>query len=253
MSIDFYCVATKSDGYFPVLLESAQKYDINLKVLGMGMQWQGFAWKWKLVYDEIKHMHPEKFIGVIDAYDIVFLKSADYIMNKIYDLNIQDKLIVGQDQLSFSYKLFFGYCENRAINAGTIIGKQKHIISYIKAMCGNHVDCRNSIDDQYELVQYCNKNSNKIYSDHTFDLFVIYLRNNDQVVLNSNAAILHAPMNGNMDHLLKHYGFNFTNLRKSKSWIENTLHWASQPHIILMSIVIILMFVFVLSLTRGLK
>jgi hypothetical protein len=246
MSINFYCVATKSDGYFPVLLESAQRNNINLKVLGMGMKWLGFAWKWKLVYNEIKDLDDEQMIAVIDAYDVIFLKSADYMLNKIYELGIQDKLIVGQDQESLSYQFYFGYCDKHGpVNAGTIIAKKKHILEYVNSMCGEHMNCRNSIDDQYELVQYCNKHPTKVYADHAFDLFVIYLRRNEHVVLNSNAAILHAPVNGNMDHLLKHYGYNFTNTRK-RSWLLDKLHWASQPHIMMIIIAIVIFAIFVM-------
>ena len=258
MSIKFYTVATKSDGYFPILLESAKRNHIDLKVLGMGMRWLGFAWKWKVVYEEIKNLDGNEFIGVVDAYDVVFLKSADYIMNKIFELDIQDKLVVGEEEATYSYKRYFGGdCNKRAANAGAIIGKKKYVVAFIKSMCGEPVyNCRDSKDDQYSLVQYCYKYPSRVYVDHAQNIHLVhYMRFVEKVhdaISKNKGAILHAPGNTNIDEILKSYGYNFNSkkTRPKKSFFESKImsHWFSHPHYQRMIVIEILIFIIVVSL-----
>ena len=50
-------VATKIDYYLPWLIQSCKQNNNNLIILGLGMKWEGYNWRNKLVLDFINKVN----------------------------------------------------------------------------------------------------------------------------------------------------------------------------------------------------
>lgn len=100
MTIHFFTVATENVGYFNEMLESCTRHDISMTVLGMGQKWEGFVWKWKLVLRSLlqaTHIADEDFVGVVDAYDLVFVGTPAEMLQKIISAGAENKITVASD------------------------------------------------------------------------------------------------------------------------------------------------------------
>jgi hypothetical protein len=69
-------VATKSDGYYPLLLSSADQFGYELTTLGSGEEWTGMAGKMIRYRDELSRYDPDTLVMLVDAYDVVFAAPA---------------------------------------------------------------------------------------------------------------------------------------------------------------------------------
>ena len=62
-------VATHKERLYECFVASAKKHNIRLDVLGQGMKWRGFGWRWSLVYKHLQTVDPNEIILVTDAFD----------------------------------------------------------------------------------------------------------------------------------------------------------------------------------------
>src|SRR5581483_2861422 len=81
-------VATHSDRYFPSLLHSCQRHGCNLKVLGWGQKWQGFAWRWQLVRDFLASQPDTQVVMFIDPFDVIVLRDSRVILKTFENMQV---------------------------------------------------------------------------------------------------------------------------------------------------------------------
>jgi hypothetical protein len=234
-------IATHSDRYFPILLESCKRYGAELIVLGWGMKWNGFMMKFNLLKDYLKTLDSNEIVCIIDAYDVILLNTLDVLEEKFRKTNAN--IIVAREgcdhiwlMKEFFYNIFFGKCNNVAINAGTYIGYVNALLEMIENIC-NVLDCTNSkLDDQIILTNYCKKNN--IYIDLSQEIFLVncYI---EKITIDKlkTSCIYHAPGDANINKILIELGYDV-----SKIELKQYLYYLQfiKHHIITILIIIIL-------------
>ena len=218
-------IATENKFYMNYLISSIKKYDMELKILGYGMKWQGYNWRNKLVLDFINNLNPNDIICCIDGYDVICIRDPDEMINEFNKIKSREncKIIAGCEyhQSTFNYvtsKLFFGNCKGQSVCAGTYIAQVKDL----KNIIGNILEMNqdNNSDDQVLLTKYCYLNPTNIYIDVNSELFLTlsnssnqlditnYLDSSNNIVVNGNKPFfLHAPGNTCIDNVLKKLGY----------------------------------------------
>ena len=169
-------VATEIKYYMPYLIESVKKHNNNLTILGLGEKWQGFNWRFKLIHDYVSKLNPNDVVCVVDGYDVLCVRDLNLLKLKFEEVRNREncKIVVGNDKvLNFvnyiANNLFFGYCKNEALNAGTYIGYAGDVGEIIMKIY--NLNPNNDADDQILFTKYCNE-SNDIYIDVYNELFV---------------------------------------------------------------------------------
>ncbi len=80
-------IATKAEGYFNLLEETAQKWGYDLKVLGWEEEWKGFSWKLALYVGAFKNLPPDEPVICVDGYDVIAIAPAEEMLTKFKDFN----------------------------------------------------------------------------------------------------------------------------------------------------------------------
>lgn len=163
-------IATHSEGYFPFLLKSCQRFNVPLEVLGWGKKWQGYHWKILLVKEYIQGLPDDEIVCFIDAYDTILLRPVEELedaFQKIASIT-KTRIIVGCEQpVNIMYTTFahwiFGKCYDKPINSGTYIGTVKDIKTMTDDMMLLSSDPKS--DDQIILRQYCTNNDGIMHID----------------------------------------------------------------------------------------
>jgi len=70
-------IATKPEGYYPVLKRTALQWGYDLDTLGWQQPWQGFAWKLQLYIDALAALPPNEIVIGVDGYDVVVIGAAE--------------------------------------------------------------------------------------------------------------------------------------------------------------------------------
>ena len=200
-------VATQSERYFPILVESCKKHGAHLVVLGWEQKWRGFIMKFKLMKEYLDTLDEKDIVCFIDAYDVVLLKSLEVLQKRFKSTGA--KIAVAVEKRS-ERDYFYGLCQNQSINSGTYVGYAKYLKSMLKDICISH-DCTDSkIDDQRVLTSYCTKNN--VHIDVDKHLFQVY-RKGDPLF---NSCILHGAGNVDMTHVLQSLGYNVSKIERNK-------------------------------------
>ena len=69
-------VATHCERHFESLQRSCHLLGYNLTTLGWGQSWGGFIWRVQQVAQHLALLPPTEVVVVVDAFDVVFLRSA---------------------------------------------------------------------------------------------------------------------------------------------------------------------------------
>lgn len=219
-------VATESQGYFPWLIKSCERFGVELSVLGWGEKWQGFGWRLSLVINYLEKQDPDEIVCFIDAYDVILLKSLEELEARFKRLNNTHKfdIIIGMEKhvyksLESGSERMFGKCNSYIVNAGTYVGFASKLLDVIKGI--QSIDPNFQADDQVNLVKYCNKFPDKVYVDNENVLFLpivgTYFNNIYKYFdkYNQNdSCLLHCPLNGNMNNLILSLGYQMTGVEK---------------------------------------
>lgn len=80
-------IATKNEGYLDVLIQTAEKFGYELKVLGWGMPWKGLAWKLELYISELEKIDCDEPVVCVDGYDVVVVGSSEEMKAKFLRMN----------------------------------------------------------------------------------------------------------------------------------------------------------------------
>ena len=264
-------VATHSERYFPVLIQSCKRHGVDLTILGWGEKWQGFVWRFKKLLEFLNSVSDDELIVFIDAYDVILLQNAATIEKK-FNLLINKtnaKIIIAFDNpklsswVEFISKYIFGNCQGKRINAGTYIGKAKDIKNLIQNAC-KFFDCDTNIkynDDQILLTKYCKINPQDMFIDEGKDLFLIVksdfllplnmhknhieIINNELVYKNIKPCFIHGVLSTNMNNIIEK--LNYTNDFKLQDFmkynIKSMLHFY---HHVINSTLLIIIYIIVI-------
>jgi hypothetical protein len=80
-------IATKNEGYFDLLIQTAEKFGYTVKVLGWGMPWKGLAWKLELYISELEKIDASEPIVCADGYDVIVVGSSVEMKTKFLRMN----------------------------------------------------------------------------------------------------------------------------------------------------------------------
>lgn len=240
-------VATKSEGYFPILIESCKRYNIDIEVLGWGQKWTGFMMKFNLLLEYMKDLDDNEIVCIIDGYDTAVTQPLDVLESKFRKMNCP--IVVAEDSTWILHKtigyMFFGLCKDKTINAGTYIGYVKYLRNMITDIC-SIFDCKNvKLDDQQILTTYCKKNNICIDTKNELFQVVFYIKLDNEY--NGKACIVHGPGATNMNTLLNKLGYDTSNIKleRFKRFISFITHF-----FYIIAIIILILIVFVWTIFK---
>lgn len=223
--IHIVTVATESKYYFPYLIESCKKNNIELTVLGFDEKWQGFNWRLNLMREFLVRLPQDDIICFVDGYDVICTRDLNELKDSFYNIKNKTKckIIVGYHRIeSHIAHLIVKFFFNGELNAGTYIGECKDLLD----MFENISDRDNSSDDQQLLNEYNNQNKNIIHIDKDGELFgtimssdinpssdvsKYYLIENNKVYIkrtNKRPFFIHGPSNSNLSIILEKLNYN---------------------------------------------
>lgn len=172
-------VATHSERYYPVLVQSCKRHNVDLVTLGWGQKWKGFTWRFELLLEYLKSLDPNELVVFIDAYDVVVLQDAEVIEKRFHELQgkTEAKLIVGWERAKSPLieglsLLIFRKCKGTRLNMGTYMGYCKDIYAILKDVCSMY-NCKDVKDDQVLFTKYCGVKPSRIHIDTGLDLFFV--------------------------------------------------------------------------------
>lgn len=221
-------VTTHSDGYFPWLIQSCERHNAHLEILGWGQKWQGFSWRLTMMIDYLKSLDKNEIVCFIDAYDVILLKPLSKIEERFIKIHKETKckMIVAYEHhdslLNYvAANLTFGRCKGQNVNAGTYVGFANDLIDTLEQIY--KLNPKFNSDDQELLVKYCKAFPQKIYIDvdktlfYTFiDTFGFSTQNLLKNISEKDSCILHAPGTTNITNAINTLGYTFT-----KDQVEN--------------------------------
>ena len=221
--IHIVTVATESKYYFPYLIESCKKNNIELTILGFGEKWKGFNWRFNLMREFLRKLPPDDIVCFVDGYDVICTRNLNELKDNF--INIKNKT---QRKIITGYHRFNSYIVNSIaksrfkgdINAGTYIGECKDLLDMFK----NISNTDNSSDDQELLNKYNNENVNIIHIDKDEELFgtslhiypcydisKFYTVENNKIYtkkIKKQPFFIHGPNNANLSVILEKLNYN---------------------------------------------
>ncbi len=199
-------VATHRERLFDCFVESAKRHNIPLDILGEGMQWKGFGWRWSLINKHLETIDEDELILVTDAFDSIILKDASAFETAFaaYDSPIVFSTEPPSREFYaiaryYRYKIFG---EDPIINGGTYIGQCKHIRYFI-----SRLKMENDTDDQRFLT--CLYKHIHMTVDFKFNIMyhcVGWRKNIDTL---PDACIVTFPADGYNKKILKQLGYEY--------------------------------------------
>eukprot|EP00440_Ansanella_granifera_P055696 gb/GFBE01060367.1/.p1 GENE.gb/GFBE01060367.1/~~gb/GFBE01060367.1/.p1 ORF type:complete len:302 (+),score=69.08 gb/GFBE01060367.1/:1-906(+) len=148
-----YTVATESIGYLPALKESAAKQGVSLEVVGEGMKWGGFIWRFEQLKHHIAKLHPDELAMVIDGYDTLIMKSEVELRESFEKVGKGDSIVFASETLREDASFLFwntlvrtskGYFKTPdapfLVNAGCCIGRAEDLLAYFNFLITSSTD-----------------------------------------------------------------------------------------------------------------
>ena len=228
-------VATKENGYFDTLIESAHKFNYDLIILGYNHVWKGFGWRLKLIINFLETLDYNEIIMVVDAYDVILLQDAKEALNRYKKLNVSflcGAFRISNGLIGFIQENEFGKSKKilsapyDSLCAGTWMTTVKTALEIYKKY-----EIEDNDDDQILLNKIFDiEGINTITPDTNFEIFCtvfpnIITRNIqdiDKIVITQNKTLksnitntepilIHGLGNTNLNNILKELGFKNTN------------------------------------------
>jgi hypothetical protein len=240
MTTHLLTTATHSSGYYPVLIESCKRHNINLQVLGLGKKWDGFTWKFKIMKDHLNLLNDKDICIFVDAFDVIVLKDLSEITNRFLKYNTP--ILLSRDSKitniirKYLYNKCFKSCRGTNINSGCYMGYVWALKIMFSKIFEKYEQTREN-DDQVLMIDICNDPffDNYIKMDMNRSIFlnilcqnilsdnlVITLDKNNKLIneYGIEPCIVHAPGNGDMKEIIKAY--TFQNIQK-ESFVNGSL------------------------------
>ncbi len=273
MALHIITVANQNKYYFDYLKKSIEKNNGKLTVLGFGMEWKGFLWKFKLMKEYLLKLNKNDIACFVDGFDVICVNNINNIITKFNNIKAKEKckIIAGFDNVSnkiinFITSIYFSNKVNTTvINSGTYIGTVCDILEIFNELNLNNLN--DSMDDQILLNQYYLTHMKDIYIDINAELFLtisspltdldkfVTIKNNTVYYNKSNPFFIHAAGSGYLDTILKKldYNLNYNIAKEIKNdYFKKTLKIIKQNSVnffnqhkynILFYIIIILYFI----------
>lgn len=242
MSLHFITVATKSSLYFPFLIESCAKNDINLKVLGWGGEYTSHMYKIYSIMHYIDALPDNDIVCYFDAYDVIVLKNKTDIYDKFVHIRdaTQRGFIVSHDidndnivQTLVNF-FMFPKCFDVRMNMGTFIAHVKDLKMVLGLLCSEFDGCTQKANDQEEFIRLCRKNKELfqkwITIDVTKEIFMVFggggvtsvnVQQYIQQDTKSQPCIAHCPGICDMFPLIEYLGYDVN--KEDKALILNEI------------------------------
>jgi hypothetical protein len=237
----FVTVATKSSLYFPFLLESCAKNEIDLQVLGWGGQYTSHMYKIYSIMNYIDALPDTDVVCYFDAYDVIVARNKREIEEKYMQISTSTErgFIVSRDidndnivQTLVNFFLFPKCFETR-MNMGTFVARVQDLKVVLGALCSEFAGCTTNANDQEEFVRLCRKNKEffqkYIAVDVTKEIFMVFGGGGVKSVdvqkfaeqdKKSGPCIVHCPGICDMFPLIEHLGYSVDPHEKSRILIE---------------------------------
>lgn len=221
----FITVATHSQGYYPFLLESCKRYNVDLAVVGWNKKWTGFLCKFTWVLEYIQDLPDDEVMCVLDAYDVILAKPVGDLEGLFLAIHgaMSARIIVGCDLHNTHFTkwvtpFIFGKCHNKQLNAGVYIGFVKDIRTMLQTILNERQS--HETDDQALMTRYCREKPNILvdcdrlisisacnpFSD-VFKMDGASFENGSYVYKGTAPFIVHAPGNTSLIPLLEKQGY----------------------------------------------
>jgi len=263
-------VATSSEYYFPYLKKSCKTNGKELEVLGFDEKWQGFNWKFLKMIEYLKKLQKTDIVCFIDGYDVLCVRNLNNLTTVFLDLKLKHncKIIVGSDSnvsslIKLGGPMYFGRCNNKAINSGTYIGYVEDLLLILTNIY--NLNPSNDADDQVLMTKYCNLHPNDIYIDIDNELFLTLLYplydlydlvdfNNGVISYNNNKPFfIHAPGYGILDTIVKKLNYdtdNTINIKDKlyKNFFEKKIMLYFNYMLTLQNIIILVLIILLLAI-----
>jgi hypothetical protein len=238
--IEIIAYSNKSNYYFPILLESSNKYNYPLKILGWNEEWKGFGTKLFKCYEYFKSLKntENKYALIIDAWDVFLTRDYNDLILETrsfnYDIIFSSSVVTEKNMKSKSKRyvintfasLLFGSKELKdLLNAGVLLIKINVFIEIFEKYKPNEYT-----DDQMMYIQMLNETSYNYIIDHNnyFFLTLNPCYGNDislERIKNKDIMpfTIHAPSSSSLDNFIIYY-FNkgrFNNIELSQSKLNS--------------------------------
>ncbi len=153
-------VATHSERYFPLLVESAREKGYELEVLGWGRRWEGFGMKLLLIREYLGSIGPEEIVIYADGFDSLFLGEASELEEKFLSFGT-DLVLNAEDLRLYPFvprylgRRFFSSSSDLVVVTDMFAGRGRAIVRAIDAMLTS-ADSRRfaRLDDQRVFNRY---------------------------------------------------------------------------------------------------
>lgn len=149
-------VATHEERMFKIFKESCARNNVELRVLGFGQKWKGFAWRWELILEALEGVDDKEIVLVTDAFDTLILQTEKEITSRF--LEFQTEIVFGAHRVSknifvkYYCMKTFGCNTDVCLNGGTYIGYAGAIKNLIQDL-----EFEPSSDDQRVINLYHNR------------------------------------------------------------------------------------------------
>ena len=233
MKLYIVTVATHDYGYLKYLKYSCKKYNYDLIVLGYGEKWKGFNWRYKLVLNFLNSLNNNDIVCFVDGFDVICSRNLNELPNVFNNLKnkYNCKIIISEQKFaynthSFFHMIYFGYCNNKSINAGTYIGYVYDIKEILIEIY--NLNPYDNSDDQILLTKYCKYNQHNLYIDSNNEIFLtlentykeidnLLIFHKDYVIYNNNAPFfIHGPGETYLDNIIIKLDYNYDYSNKVK-------------------------------------
>lgn len=162
-------------GYMNALIDSCRKFGYDLHVLGEGEKWGGWAWRARKYRSFAASQDPKEWIFVVDAYDVVMLRSVteddlsgldpEAVITGAVSTDTLFRVLAAERfagrRISYSKH---GYNE---LCFGTLLGRASAVVNLFDSMDLERPD----FDDQEECVRMYKKGSKLIRLDSKREFF----------------------------------------------------------------------------------
>ncbi|RMG76556.1 MAG: hypothetical protein D6714_21185 [Bacteroidetes bacterium] len=182
-----FTIATKPDGYFDLLKQTAQKQGYDLQVLGWQQTWKGFAWKIALYVEALEKLPAGEPVICADGYDVVAIAPAREVGEKFRALNHP---MVFSDQRYFPNQPWIQKIADQVMSNGR--SKKNDPAAEVlkkrgRPCMGLLVAHAGALADLFrELLKI--ERENKINDDQTL-LNIYYLKHPDSIFVDEKCAI----------------------------------------------------------------
>jgi hypothetical protein len=179
--VKIVCIGVATDSNhrgYKAYIASAEKYDIDIRVVGLGKKWQGWKWRTEQYVKTLSTFQSDTTVVITDTYDVLF----NGTMSTVYDTymklvqNDTSKVVFGMEK--WNGPQTYGDVNQDGtlpnISAGCCCGRAD-VLHTVWSSILNTYDTIGSLDDQYTLGYLVTHDQNiksRIVFDGNSDLIV---------------------------------------------------------------------------------